>query len=525
MRLVLLVCSCLCLCLGVPTAATVVVESLDSIFGFNKPLVDANCPFHPVPVPLPASLPAAIRSAIDGVEDQLKKQIDDKNLPGIAYSVVYRDSVLKSRGLGVLNRTAKPAKPPDGSTIFRIGSVSKVFATLVLYQLYDQGKVSSLDEPLVKFCPQFSIKDTFQEHYDITLRQLAAQMSGLPREAPCTPTATNTCPQNTTQILEALKEEYLLFRPWTVPSYSNLAYGLLGHCLVEHLFPGMTYEEYVMKNIIQPLNLTNTGFNITDSVKSRMAVGYLPGGIEAPLTDIGWIGPAGQMYSTADDLNKFAQFFYAGVAEDATVADKVLSPTLRKEMLLQVFVNRDQLTGFGTPWEIRFQANYTVLRKGGNVFGYSCLFSFIPELQLGLNVMFSGQANEFSVSNNAYSLLIPAFVFALKPLQKPYSYPSSPKVYEGTYNLSVPGQPAVEIATRDNQLFMNFVGVFTTYLAYVNEQFLQIAFPDSLEPCLSRELAALRHQAVLFEPAGPSGTSPGFTVPGWVPSVKFTRVK
>ena len=88
--------------------------------------------------------------------------------------------------------------------------------------------------------------------------------------------------------------------------------------------------------------------------------------------------------------------------------------------------------------------------------------------------MFSGQANEFSVSNNAYSLLIPAFVFALTPLQKPYSYPPSPKVYEGTYNLSVPGQPAVEIATRDNQLFMNFVGVFTTYLAYVNEQFLQV---------------------------------------------------
>ena len=48
--------------------------------------------------------------------------------------------------------------------------------TLVLYQLYDQGKVSSLDEPLVTYCPQFSIKDTFQDHYDITLRQLAAQV-------------------------------------------------------------------------------------------------------------------------------------------------------------------------------------------------------------------------------------------------------------------------------------------------------------------------------------------------------------
>ena len=48
-----------------------------------------------------------------------------------------------------------------------------------------------------------------------------------------------------------------------------------------------------------------------------------------------------------------------------------------------VYVNRDQLTGFGTPWEIRFESNYTILRKGGNVGGYSALFSYIPNLQLG----------------------------------------------------------------------------------------------------------------------------------------------
>ena len=50
-----------------------------------------------------------------------------------------------------------------------------------------------------------------------------------------------------------------------------------------------------------------------------------------------------------------------------------------------VFVNRDQLTGFGTPWEMRFQANYTVLRKGGNVDGYSALLSYVPELKLGIS--------------------------------------------------------------------------------------------------------------------------------------------
>ena len=51
-----------------------------------------------------------------------------------------------------------------------------------------------------------------------------------------------------------------------------------------------------------------------------------------------------------------------------------------------MYVNRDQLTGFGTPWEIRFTANYTVLRKGGNIDGYSALFSYIPDLKMGENV-------------------------------------------------------------------------------------------------------------------------------------------
>ena len=46
--------------------------------------------------------------------------------------------------------------------------------------------------------------------------------------------------------------------------YSNLAYALLGRCLVQKYNPGMTYEEYVNKNILQPLELNDTGFNITD---------------------------------------------------------------------------------------------------------------------------------------------------------------------------------------------------------------------------------------------------------------------
>ncbi len=62
-----------------------------------------------------------------------------------------------------------------------------------------------------------------------------------------------------------------------------------------------------------------------------------------------------------------------------------------------VFVNRDRLSGFGTPWEVLFQSNYTVLIKGGNVGGYTALFSFIPELKLGKWIVTEINNSEFQV--------------------------------------------------------------------------------------------------------------------------------
>lgn len=93
----------------------------------------------------------------------------------------------------------------------------------------------------------------------------------------------------------------------------------------------------------------------------------------------------------------------------------------------------------------------------------------------GLNVLFSGSADEFSVSNAAHEVLIPAFVAALLPLQPPFPYPPDPKVYEGNYSAHVLGQtiPAV-VFTSDNQLLFKANGQ-TAYLAYVEPLRLQVS--------------------------------------------------
>ena len=66
-------------------------------------------------------------------------------------------------------------------------------------------------------------------------------------------------------------------------------------------------------------------------------------------------------------------------------------------------MNRDGKTGFGTPWEIRFQSNYTILRKGGNVDGYSALFSYVPDLQLGEKMVQKWLARKFKIQRSALS--------------------------------------------------------------------------------------------------------------------------
>ncbi|CAI8001938.1 Putative beta-lactamase-like 1 [Geodia barretti] len=492
---------------------------------------DPNCPPHPIPVPLSSPLPPIIQTSFSRLEQLIDGSLNTTSVPGISASLVYMGSEIWSKGFGVKSKTG-PSTPPDHHTIFRIGSVSKVFAALVMYQLYDRGLVKSLDDPLSDYCPRFSMLNPFNSR-NITLRQIASQMSGLPREAPCVEPAArevrdgvNICPLTTDEILASLSNESLIFPTWTVPSYSNLGFALLGQCLVEGVFPGMTYEDYVIKNILQPLQLTNTGFNITDNVKSKMAVGYEPDGSVAPLYDLGWESPAGQMFSTTADLNTLAAFFTSADGENGSspVHPEVLSGDLRREIQLQVYVNRDQRTGFGTPWEIRFQANYTVLRKGGNIDGYSALFSYIPELKLGLNILWSGSIDEFFTSNSAYDIIIPAFVEYLLTAQPPYPYPPNPKAcglceYEGVY---VYRDTELEVRSEKNQLLLDGSGG-AAVLAYKEPLRFQISFPDNLQPCLAAELLAERRAFVVFQPPTTSSLCPGFTIPGSFPGVEFQR--
>jgi hypothetical protein len=91
----------------------------------------------------------------------------------------------------------------------------------------------------------------------------------------------------------------------------------------------------------------------------------------------------------------------------------------------------------------------------------------------GVNILFSGVVNEFSISNEVYHVLIPAMVEALTEFQATYPYPPDPEVYEGEYSLvGIPGQLNVSIVTFQDQLLMT--GPFNVFLAYRDPLHLQV---------------------------------------------------
>lgn len=92
----------------------------------------------------------------------------------------------------------------------------------------------------------------------------------------------------------------------------------------------------------------------------------------------------------------------------------------------------------------------------------------------GLHVLFSGSVDEFAASNSAYQILLPAFVTALKALQKPYPYPPDPQVYEGVYKLA--SLATVKVFTYDNQLLLETTSAVTNtaYLSYVQDLLFQV---------------------------------------------------
>lgn len=174
---------------------------------------------------------------------------------------------------------------------------------------------------------------------------------------------------------------------------------------------------------------------------------------------------------------------------------------------------------------MRVNHTYLIRRKGGNLPGYSTLFSFVPQLALSMHVAWNGGQDEFGMSNILWDQLLPGFTQALAPYQPNPPTNPGPDYQELLGEYTTPGleQPAHVVfnATGQDYLLLyvpDFVSVpltwfeGTTYRNYI---------PPGLQSCLDSELLAFAYQYVYFIKNEQGQWT--VSMPGWAPGFVLTK--
>ncbi len=374
------------------------------------------------------------------VEVWLDAQKDYEKLPGITAAVIEDQKVLWEGAFGEANMEDNVEAKP--STICSICSISKLFTSVAIMKLYDEGKLR-LDDKISDILPDFDLEQQYKNSGPITIRSIMTHSSGLPRESAY---AYWSAPDFTfpsrEEIDSKLSEQETLYPASTYFQYSNLGLTLLGEVVAE--VSGMPYEEYVKENILKPLGLMDTRTELPENLYGKqLAIGYSPLNRAGERERIKFfqangVTPAAGFSSNVQDLGKFASWQFR--LRD-TSSTEILKPSTLKYMQQVHWTNPDWKLTWGLGFSVyKGENGDTWAGHGGSCPGYRTTL----QLDLKNKRAFSVMINAGATNPNKYVKGINGLMVEVKKQQKKKEGEDSIKVntaadlseYTGFYNPS-----------------------------------------------------------------------------------------
>jgi CubicO group peptidase (beta-lactamase class C family)/D-alanyl-D-alanine dipeptidase len=322
--------------------------------------------------------PDTYKPVIERLQALVEREVADKRLPALSIALIDDQRVVWAKGFGHQDRDGKA--PATAETVYRVGSVSKLFTDVAVMQLVEQGKID-LDAPVTKYLPDFKPVNKFDDT-PITLRHLMAHRSGLIREPPVGNYFDPTGP-TLAQTVASVNGTDLVYAPGKRVKYSNAAIGVVGYALEKT--QGEKFETYLKRQVLDPLGMASSSFEPTPATKKHLAdaVMWTYHGREfpAPTFELG-MSPAGSMYSTVLDLAKFTSCLFAD-------GKPLLKPETVAEMFRPQFAKPDAKEGFGIGFAIDELDGKKRIGHGGAIYGFATDLSALPEEKLGVVVVCS----------------------------------------------------------------------------------------------------------------------------------------
>ena len=284
--------------------------------------------------------------------------------PGATILVAKNGKPIYRKAFGLANLEVQSQMSPEN--VFELGSITKQFTSVSILMLEEQGKLS-LDDEITKYIPDYPTHDK-----KITIHHLLNHTSGIKSytgmQSFMELARQDMIPE---ELIDVFKNEPMDFDPGDKFLYNNSGYILLGY-IIENL-SGMTYEEFVEKNIFEKLGMSNSYYGKMKQIIPNRASGYQvdeDSYQNAEYLSLTLPYAAGSLMSTVDDLLKW---------QNAINANELIKRSSLEKAINGSRLNNGEEISYGYGWVKGNLKGSPIVSHGGGIFGFTTNEIYFPE--------------------------------------------------------------------------------------------------------------------------------------------------
>ena len=311
--------------------------------------------------------------------------MQEAKVPGLAVGIVEAGRPVYVRGFGVMD-ARDPARPVTAETLFHMASITKPFVATSVMQLAERGRVD-LDAPITRYLSYFQLKDA--RYRAITVRLMLTHTSGMPDVEDYLWDKPEFDDGALERYVRSLRDKSLRWEPGRKFAYSNMAYEVLGDLVAK--VSGMSFEDYVNKNILKPAGMTSSTLMFKEAAPARLAAGHTRGkdGTVIPVAHYPYNRshtPSSNLHSSATDM---VRWMLVNLNRGELDGRRILKDSTYDLMWKPTEASRDVSPGIsvGISWFLKSHHAQQVVRHGGSDDGFLTTVVMLPARKTGVVVL------------------------------------------------------------------------------------------------------------------------------------------
>ncbi|MEP1306005.1 MAG: serine hydrolase domain-containing protein [Balneola sp.] len=331
---------------------------------------------------------------LDSFEQSFQEGIAINRIPGGAVVIIKDGRVVFQKGFGVKEKGE--TEKVDENTIFRLGSVSKGFASVLAGVLVDDRQLN-WDKPVSDYLESFKLNDPDQTDR-VSVKHILSHTSGLPRHA------------YTNLVEDGLSLDRIIPRLQTVPLISKegeqLAYQNAAYSVIEKVLEAQTdtdFDSLLQEKLFEPLEMTNSSSSFDSiNISDNKAMPHLyhsraRGRVPVTITKKYYNAiSSGGINASAADMGKWLLLLTGNNAEiiSEESLDQIYEPlaSINNKRFSRYWdgVNKSH---YGMGWRILNNDGQKIVYHGGYVNGYRSEIAFAPDDNLGICILINASSS------------------------------------------------------------------------------------------------------------------------------------